>query len=112
MQIFCVPGGRGAGDSWDPRAGQLVRIHEGSGAPRGVWECGTLWAHKSWWGSERLAGLKKDGSWGKLLGAGPGPQIHRKLEGRQIWTSSQGGSALRDQAGVEAWLAILEVAQA
>lgn len=36
-------------------------------------------AHKSCWGSGRLAGLRKDGSWGKLLGAGPGCQVQGKL---------------------------------
>ena len=57
-------------------------------------------AHINWWDSERPTGFMKDGSWGKLLGAGPGCQIQRELAGRQSWTSSQGGSALRDQAGV------------
>lgn len=50
-----------------------------------------MWAHKTWWDSESPAGLRKDGSWGKLLGAGPGCQIQGKLEGVQTWTSSQGG---------------------
>lgn len=26
-------GGGGEGDGWDPRVGQLLRAHEGSGAP-------------------------------------------------------------------------------
>lgn len=61
-----------------------------------------MWAHKTWWDSESPAGLRKDGSWGKLLGAGPGCQIQGKLEGVQTWTSSQGGYALRGQSRVEA----------
>ena len=70
------------------------------GLQRGVWECQAVRAHKNWWDSERPTELRKDGSWGKLLGAGPGCQIQRELAGGQTWISSQGGSALRAQAGV------------
>lgn len=52
-----------------------------------------------------MAGLKKDGSWEKLLGCGC--QSHGKLEGGKTWTSFQSVSAFGDQAGVEAWLATL-----
>lgn len=65
-----------------------------------------MWTHEGWWDSERLAELRKHGSWDELLGAGPGCQIHRKLEWDRL------GPALRDQAGMEAWLALLGVARA
>lgn len=73
---------------------------------QGVWECQPGWVHKTWWGSERLAGLRKDGSWRKLLRVGPAVTGKWK-EGVQT-----GPAELADQAGVELWLAGLGVAQA
>lgn len=89
MQTFYVLGVEGAGDSWDPIAGQLVGAQEGCGAPKGVWECQPVWALEIWWGSERLAGLRKDGSHRKLQ-AGPGCQIPRKVEDGHTWSSALG----------------------
>lgn len=51
-----------------------------------------MWAHKTWWDSESPAGLRKDGSWGKLLGAGPDPgETGRGTDLDQLsgWLSSQ-----------------------
>lgn len=97
MQAFCV--------LWGGTQGQTSS--EGSRAPEGCLGMpARVGSPKSWWGSERLAGLRKHGSWGKLRGAGPGYQTHRKLEG------DRPGPALKDQVEVEAWLALLGVAQA
>ena len=84
-----------------------MRAHEVSEAQKGVWECQPVWAHKTWWGSERLAGLWKDGSWGTFQAQGQAVRSTGRWKG-----NSSPVAQLSDQAGVEAWLALLEVARA